>query len=210
MNAYQEKLVRGSEKMGTKRIVLRLVSLCLFPVLLIVGYCYSFSMSVMAHGWLDLWMAFYLLGNILNGGYLVCLSLLCRLVFWLTDKLTPILNEFVTTSYSESKLEAQKHITKIRYYVNAMLVKFLRAGCLGKSPVLFLLDQMSYLLLFLVLVSVGYVWTGVFYGLSCGLCLFSISSFKGMIYANVYRLEDTLGGEENLDDLSDQLFHGGR
>jgi hypothetical protein len=122
------------------------------------------------------------------------------------------MNGYVNDAYlaPEIKVEALKQITKMKYAVNSMLVKFLKNGCLGKSVLLRMIERYLCFGLFLALVSFGYVWTGVFFGFSAFLAIYGASSFRGMIYANVYRLEDTLGGSPDLDDLSDKLFNGGR
>lgn len=210
MNAYQERLIKNSEKLSNKRIMMRLLSLLIFPLGLGVGYLCSDLFNRFFHGWLDLWMAIYMLLALVGGIYLIMVTLVCKLMFLVYDKVVPYLD--IQNGYvaADMKGEAMKHLTKIRYGVNSMLVKFLKNGCLGKGRILYVLDIFFVISLFCILVSVGYVWTGVFYGFCLLVSFFSASYFRGMIYANVYRLEDTLGGEENLDDLSDQLFNGGR
>lgn len=208
MNAYQEKLVRNSEKLPIKGVLLRLLGLCIFPVLL--SYSYLVVENSVVHGWVDLWLIFHMLLCFLGGSYLLLVTLVCKGIFLFVDKVSPLIKGDGSYLHVVSDLEATKCLTKMRYDVNSLLLKFLKNGCLGKNEFLFGLDIISSFCLFSILVSVGYVWTGVFYIFSIGLAIFGSLYFRGMIYSNVYRLEDTLGGEENLDDLSDQLFNGGR
>jgi hypothetical protein len=203
MNEYQLDLVNKSRKLSVKRIVSRVILSLLFPVCISLGYLFGYGVG----HWLDFWMILYLFLNMVNGvNYWVTICM-CRFSLWISDALAPLLTG---PDILEFKGKAERYLISVKYSISSLLVKLLKLGGLGYDVRLDVFEGLCDFVLFVVLVSVGYVWTGVFFLIFSFLSDLGADRFRKMLYENVYRLEDSLGGVSDLDDLSDKLFNGGK